>query len=443
MRNGHIDLNSALEQTTAFQEAMSAMEAEQEQDTSQSVIEHFPCPPILWQGLFAQIGDRLKKRTWEVWLGSLCALGATAHKNIHCQYFRPLYGMVYGLLISPTGTGKGFCTDTCRALLPEFYTVRRSVSSGAGLFPILAEIVRNEKGKVLSIKPRPAILVIEEWTNLLKAAKIEFSNLQDTLNELFHSPFPFNVSRSDSEKSGGDREVENPTLSICATTTESLLKEQVTTKLIRSGFFNRYLVIPGSGEPWDFYNREQAGVSALLVKGYADHLRAHTLGLGCNIWDAYTPEAEARMAAWGRLTFNPIMASRTIEAESIKRLHVYAHIISLLYAWSEQCQRVLPQHVEAAIAAVAVSRTFVESLISDTEVEVPKFKQYEMSLEQKVIAKVKAEPGIAIHKIGQDLRRSGTYRDITETTRRLAREGQINVVKKGRAESFHPSESAQ
>jgi len=185
--------------------------------------------------MFAQIGDRLKKRSWEVWLGTLCALGAVAHKNLHWHYYRPLFGMVYGLLISPTGQGKGIVADVCDALLPEGYTKRDSVQSGPALFPILAKIERNEKGKILKIIPRQAILIIEEWTALLKASKIEFSNLQEILNNLFHHTRPWNVSRSDTEKSGGDREVANPTLSICATTTASLLHEQVSEKMIRSG----------------------------------------------------------------------------------------------------------------------------------------------------------------------------------------------------------------
>ncbi len=255
-------LDAALMGSPLVNGHISHLETAEERDTAGSVIEHFPCPDILWQGLFAVIGERLKKFTWEVWMGALCGLGATAHKNVHFQYHRPLYGMIYGLLISPTGTGKGLCTDTCRALLPEFYTVRRSVKSGAGLFPILAAITKDRRGNIVAITPRPAILVIEEWTTLLKSAKIEFSDLQETLNELFHSPFAHNLSRSDSEKSGGDRVVENPILSICATTTESLLREQITTRMIRAGFLNRYLIVPGSGEPWDFYDPERAGIDA-------------------------------------------------------------------------------------------------------------------------------------------------------------------------------------
>lgn len=425
-----------------YQAALTDIEVAQEREPDETTVTDFSCPAVLWQGLFERIARTLNKYTWEVWLGILCALGAIAHKNLHWHYYRNLYGMVYGLLIAPTGIGKGTCTDVCWALLPEGYTVRDAPSSGPGLFPILANIQRNEKDKILSLTSRPAILIIEEWSTLLKFSKIEFSNLQETLNTLFHREKPWSISRSDTDKSGGDRSIPNPTLSICATTTESLLREHVTSKMIRSGFLNRYFVVPGSPSDWEFYNREKAGVSANRIKGYADHLIAAAWGAGRTVWDAYSAEAETRLASWGNAFFNPLMRTASLEAESLKRLHTYAHIISLLYAWSEECSAVLPRHVEAAVAVTTISRAFMEQMISKQEVEIPKYKQYQMSLETKILTKVGREPGIGVKKIGNDLRGSGTYQDITETARRLSREGQLRLVKQGRAESFYPSEGA-
>jgi hypothetical protein len=415
---------------------MLAAEREREEP-----VQTFPCADILWQGIFAQIGDTLKQRSWEIWMGTLCALGATAHKNLHWHYYRPLYGMVYGLLISPTGHGKGTCTDLCRVLLPEHYTVRRSVQSGPALFPILAHIEKDPKGKVLSITPRPAMLVIEEWTNLLKVSQIEFSNLQDTLNELFHTPWPFNVSRSDTEKSGGDRQVENPTLSICATTTASLLRTYVSEQMIRSGFLNRYLILPGSHGQWDFYDEEMAGINVSLVKGYLDHLVGYAWGSGRNVWRAYAPEAKERVVAWGRLTFNPLMQSSTLEAESLKRLHTYTHIIALLYAWSELSPMVERRHVEAAIYAITVSKTFVEGLLAEEETEIPKFKQYEISLQEKILQKVHREPGVTVRKVAQDLRKSGSCKDLIQTARLLASSGALVLKKEGRSELLYPPQN--
>lgn len=413
--------------------------ASQEREEPYVTVTDFSCPDILWQGRLAQIAEALGRRSWEVWFGSMCALGAVAHKNLHWHYHRPLYGMLYGLLISPTGHGKGICTDLCRALLPEHYTVRRGVQSGPGLFPILAEITKDEKGKTIRISPRPALLAIEEWTALLKVSKIEFSNLQETLNDLFHTAHPFNISRSDADKSGGDRSVENPTLSICATTTASLLRHEVTDRMISSGFLNRYFIVPGSHDPWKFRDREQSGTRTDKVRGFFDDLAGYAWGNGENVWDAYEPDAEERLAAWGELTFAPVMSSTALEAESVKRLHTYAHIIALLYAWSARAKLVSLPHVEAAITAVTISKTFVQSLIGDEDVTIPPNKQYEMGLEHKILDKVKREPGVTIRKVGEDLRKSGSYKDITERTRQLIQLGVLTVEKVGKSETLYHS----
>lgn len=445
--NGHFDLHAAIAGLPEYRNGVDEMEnaailAQEREPFVAPIITHYPCPDILWQGRFAQVADRLNRRSWEIWLGTLCAMGAIAHKNLHWHYYRSLYGMVYGLLISPTGQGKGIVADVCSALLPENYTMRDSVQSGPALFPILANIVKDEKGRVLSLTPRAAILVIEEWTSIVKASKIEFSQLQETLNNLFHRSRAWNVSRSDTERSGGDREVASPTLSICATTTSSLLRESVTTAMIRSGFLNRYLVIPGSSETWRFYDPDQAGINASLIQGFLSDLQAFAWGNGANVWTAYEDDARERLALWGETLFAPLMASQSIEAESLKRLHVYVHIVCLLYAWSERSPFVLLRHVEAAIYVCAISKQFVEGLMSSEEVEVPKFKQYEMSLEHKIIEKVKRVPGLTVRQVASDLRKTAPYEDVRQLTNKLVTAGFIKVSKSGRKETLYDQDES-
>lgn len=410
----------------------------QERELSPIVTE-YPCPDILWQGRLAQIADRLGKRSWEVWLGAMCAMGAVAQKNLHWHYYRPLYGMLYGLLVAPTSSGKGIVADVCKALLPPGYTVRGSVQSGQALFPILADIKKDAKGRTLSIRPRPAILVIEEWSTLVKASKIEFSQLQDTLNTLFHQTDPFYINRSDAERSGGDRGVDNPTLSICATTTESLLLQCVTPAMIRSGFLNRYLILPGSGTPWAYWDPGQARTNAKDVKGYLDELANYAWGFGEAFDLAYEPDAAARMAAWGAPFFEPTMNTHTLEAETLKRLHVYSHVISYLYAWSERSPLVKLRHAEAVIALCEVSRLFVESLMSADagDIALPQYKQWEVSLEQKILAKVKRQPGITARKIATDLSRDGTYKDRTQAVSGLIKSGELSVIRDGKIEYLY------
>jgi lambda repressor-like predicted transcriptional regulator len=250
------------------------------------------CPEVLWRGRFAAVADALGKRSWEIWAGTFAAPAAIAHRHVHLRYHSPLYGMAYVLLVKPTGLGKSECTHTCRALLPATYVVRDAVQSGPALALVLAEIERDKRGQVRQVRPRPAILVIEEWTTLLKNMSIQNSTLMDTLNTLFHRAWPWNVSRSDRPGAGGDLVIPDPALSICATTTTSLLTQHVGEGLIRAGFLNRYLVLPGSCGPWRFYHPDAAGLEYGALAGLLDDL-VDQRWMGGNVWDAYTAEARA------------------------------------------------------------------------------------------------------------------------------------------------------
>jgi hypothetical protein len=181
----------------------------------------FACPEVLWRGRFADVANALGKRSWEIWAGTFAALAAVAHRQVHLRYHGHLYGMAYVLLVKPTGLGKSECTQTCRALLPANYVIRDAVQSGPGLAPVLAEIHRHKGGQVRQVRPRPAILVIEEWTTLLKNMAIQNSTLMDALNTLFQRASDWNISRSDRPGAGGDLVIPEPALSICATTTTS------------------------------------------------------------------------------------------------------------------------------------------------------------------------------------------------------------------------------
>ena len=317
------------------------------------------------------------------------ALGAKAHRNIAYKYHRMLYGMVYALLIKGTGMGKGLSTDLCRGLMPDWYVIRDAVQSGPALAPLLADIVRDKKGKAESCTAHPALLLIEEFTVLLKNAGIQHSTLIDSLNSLFHRPWPWNISRTDRPGGGGDVKIENPTLSILATTTEALFKEYVSPQMIRSGFLNRYLVLPGDTTPWKFYDPEGAGKIIHQNLGLFDYIPIREMGAGKTVWDAYVPPAFARLRSWGEETFEPIMQSSELEAESVKRLHVYAHVIGLLYAWGEGRALVTLDDVECSITVIETSQRFLQALITqDREPEVPKFKAYEISLEERILARV-------------------------------------------------------
>lgn len=371
------------------------------------VDELWPCPAHLWRGPFARVAEEAGKATWEVWAATASAISSRAHRNIDYKYHRRLFGMMYILLIKGTGMGKGFSTDLCQALMPDEYVVRDAPQSGQALAPILADILRDNKGKVVSCTSHPALLVIEEFTVLLKNAGIQNSTLFDTINGLFHRTWGWNISRSDRPNSGGgDAVIRNPTLSILATTTGDLFNEHVSPTMIRSGFVNRFLVLPGDTTPWTFHDPDGAGKIVSPQLGILDGLTARKVGDGQTVWDAYEPDALVRMVEWGTAFFEPIMNSGSLDAETVKRLHVYAHIICLTYMWGEHRTRINLPDVECAITTIETADAFLRSLVAaEREPVVPQFKAYEISLEQRILAKVTtaAATGAPRRKVVRDL----------------------------------------
>jgi hypothetical protein len=391
----------------------------------------YACPDILWQGIFHEVAQRLERYSWEIWAGTLAAMAATAHKNLHWYYHRDLYGMIYLLLIAPTGFGKGLVIDVAYDLLPDGYCTRDSVQSGPALAPILATIERGKSGECLNAISRPVLLLIEEWTTLIKASKIEFSSLQEVLNTLFHRQRAWNLSRSDRSGSGGDTIIPNPTLSICATTTEGLLRTYIGDKEIHSGFLNRYFILPGTYREWKFYTAGAANTSTNVLNGMLDPLRSYAWGAGRSVWEAYTKEALLRLRGWAEANLQPVMNKDDIESEAMKRLHVYLHIISLLYAWQDRFQLVEIQHVEAAIAAVAVSQEFLIRLVRQEQKQVPPFKQWEMDFEAKILSKLEERPGSSRRDLYLLLHRHGTTTDLAKMVERLLQNGVVAERKKG------------
>src|SRR5262249_51347251 len=125
---------------------------------------------------------------------------------------------------------------------------------GEGLLEVIAE--RHDPPPKSNARPIytavPTILLLKEFTNLLKAAKIENSRLIDCLNSVYQSERAFTISRSNRLSTGGKVIVPDVKLSIYATTTQRLLTKMLAQfpDLLSSGFFNRFLILPGTSQPW-------------------------------------------------------------------------------------------------------------------------------------------------------------------------------------------------
>jgi hypothetical protein len=415
--------------------------AEREAIQQERPLHHeYPCPENLWIGVHAEVAKRLNKKSWEIWTGTTAALAAVAERQIDVRYYGSLYGMGYFLLVKPTGLGKGQCTNTCKALLPESYTVRDAVQSGPALAPILAEIERDKKDRVIMVRSRPAILIVEEWTGLIRNMGIANSTLLDTINLLFHRKYPWNVSRSDRAGAGGDLVIPRPTMTICGTTTASMLKHCVSETMIRSGFLNRHLILPGSNGGWTFHEESEqaAGINFDSLTGLLEPFRHHAWPNNekDNVWLSYDKEARKRMSAWGQETFEPIMNSDSLDAEAMKRLHVYAHILSVLYAWSEKCLKIEMKHVEATISVINVAKSFLEQLMGEPEeVEPPPFKRYEIAIEQKILTLVREQPGLTRREVVRKLMgRSIKSADVNTAINQLAEIGRLHQKEGGTTE---------
>jgi hypothetical protein len=388
----------------------------------------YPCPDILWQGVFLEVADIVRQRSWEVWLGTLTALAALAHRQIEVRYYGRVCGNIYGLLIKPTGTGKKLCTDVCEQLLPTWYRQVGTVSSGPGLGPVLADIEREKGGKILAVTPHPTIMVLHEWTSLAKYLKIQFSTLSEDLNKIFDCPDYHSISRSDRERTGGHVSIPTPTLSILGTTTDQLFRAHITDEMIFSGFLNRYLILPGSYVPWRAYEEEQAEVDLTVLSQQIQFPAAPPpiLGYRNALKDCYTPDAWEAMYHWQVSFFEDGIMSQANETPMAERLHVYAHKIALLYAWAGKFDQIEEGHVAAARAVIETSARYLQELGQRGDVTVPPQQRYAIDLTEKILSLIQRRPGqLSVRLIHKNhLRKSATYTEVKRTVGSLV-EGEV------------------
>lgn len=402
----------------------------------------YPCPDVLWQGVFADVAQRVGFRSWEVWVGTYAALSAVAHRNLHWKYFDNLYGMSYVLLISPTGAGKNLVANICADLLPQDYTVRYGVQSGPGLIPILTNASLDNKDGRLTVPGQPAILIAEEWSRLAQVGGIEHSTLLEDINALFQRRRSWSTSRSNKTKTGGDLVIMNPALSICGTTTNALFTSSITLRQMTGGFLNRYLTLPGRGI-WREYTGESPRTEEL--RDLLAPLVTHAWGNGQEIKEAYSPQAWERFLDLQRHFFLPLM-NDPVTSEVMKRLHFYLHHVAAVYAWCQKASKIDMLHLQAAVQVISISHQFLLSLLEsqNTHIEPTQFQRYTMGVEQKVLDKVRREPGVTKRKVMQDLHRVASCQDLRKWIDQLITTGLLvgRNVGRGQVQLFPGREAA-
>lgn len=427
-------IEKALRETTGYlngteraeaAENAAMLEAEREESTESEI---YPCPDILWQGIFADVSDAIGSRSWEVWAGVFAALAAITHKNLWWDYFQvPLYGMAYILLIGPTTSRKSLAARICRSLLPPDYCIREGVSSGAALLSVLGDIKTDKKGTAITpIASRPAILVVEEWGRIIKYAGIEGATLADDLNSLFHRRWPWNVTRSIRGVGGGDLVIPNPTLSLLGMTTPEEFRAKITPAMITSGFLNRHLILPCPRKAvWRYWRSAEtlelhpAHADEIIAPYLLTPLLGRSWGNGDPIEKAYSPAAAERISRWGATFFEAEKNQEhpTLAQKATARLDVYSHLVSLHYAWAQQSPTIDLPHVEAAITIVTTAKAYTLQLVSDLGITPPIQERFRMDLDEKILLRVQSHPGHNRQSLQQALKKHASF---TEVGKRLS-----------------------
>ena len=352
----------------------------------------FPCPDILWQGVWSEVADKTR-RSWDVWAATYCALSALAERNLHWYYVgAPLFGMAYVLCVGPTGGNKQLPVDICETLVPENYNKRDGVQSGAGLFPMLVDTSSRAE-----VKPvRPTLMIMDEWTKLITNMTMQSSTLLDEINSLFHRNRRWNVSRSDREGGGGDRVSQAPILSIFGTTTPEALLSDVSELMVNRGMLNRYLVLPAATREFEYRPKKRMSDPTITLAPLRQELMARLTGYkwggGESYEDAFSEEAMALNEAWGAPLFRDLMGQNTIEANRKKRLHMYAHHIALVSAWSKRASRVEVGDMEMAIAVIACANRFMDWLYTNDALPLTTVEVGDARLEQIVRERIADRP---------------------------------------------------
>ena len=134
-----------------------------------------------------------------------------------------------------------------------YLNLASAVNSGQGLQPLLTdESLTIEKGETSkTVRGCRTLLILEEWTTLVRAGAMSGSTLFEELNKLLDGK-DNSSSHTLRAKGSGQVTIKNPALSILGATTFDSFAEVRCAKIFGSGFFNRWRLAPGSAD-WEPY----------------------------------------------------------------------------------------------------------------------------------------------------------------------------------------------
>lgn len=398
----------------------------------------YPCPDILWQGIFRTVAEKLDLWTWEVWLGTFGALCARAHRNLHCHYHSDhIYGNSYTLLVNATGRGKNLVVNLVRALLGEEYKIRSGLNSGPALLPMLTDDSLKAKDGRLEVRGVPVVLLSSEWSRLAQMSGIEHATLQEDLNDIFMRHYPWSQARSHKNPSGGDIVLTNPTLTVVGTTTRKLFHSALTARALGSGTINRYLIVPGSAVFQKYTGKAYRADHA--VAGLLDALTTRTFGAGQEIRELYSPEAWEAFASFQDAFIVPLNNDPDA-SEALMRLHVHLQHIAALYAWQSHAERIELAHYGAAQAIIETSHRFVSELLAEraAEYEPTIVQVVDSAMEQRALTILRKYPGLTRREFARKvMTEKGGYAAWVKIVDSLVKAGAITTKKNGQREELY------
>ena len=403
----------------------------------------FICPEEACIGPWRAVADALGYWDSRVWIGTTAAISARAGRDVNASYHGPFYGMGYWLLIAPSSSGKRLVTLLFERLVTPGFRTRSSVESGQALVHVVADIVRNEKHRIVDIQPHPAALLLSEWHIMLLACDFAGSSLMPRLNQVYDGEATLELTRSDKQGTG-NLIVHNPTLTLVGTTTESDYQRCVKERHIQSGLINRHFILPGPHIHWLYDSPHQYVDYSALNAIQATLPSQSAWGQGRAISELYEPEAREYDAAWGQEFFGPLHnpEGRYTEADLaiFRRLHVHNRRIQALAAWSMGSPLITLEHVAAAHAMVRLSYEYLSYLTESRPVEMTATANMSFEVENKIINRVKAEPGIIKQELVHRLRKNGGYNLVSLTVEKLLLSGALVLRKDGQKKRLYPSD---
>jgi hypothetical protein len=123
----------------------------------------------------------------------------------------------------------------------------------------------------------------------------------------------------------------------------------------------------------------------------------------------YDPDAHDYFLLWGKPLFEDSIMNLNgngVPTDDVfKRLHVYAHKIAMLYAWSERSPLIQLRHSMAAKVVVMTSLRFLRQILDNTPPELTPHLKTQKRLEELVLSQIPPGGGSSREKIVDNLKR--------------------------------------